>query len=505
MSLTLNIPAVEKDTVLLAETRPAKIVTLLSEWQNKNPEDFAGDLHDELYLLNRQNVSPANRLQALEVYLPYVKNCAPSLAHAYCNSLLPLSESAKTNARKAEALWLELGYGYKLVLTDFKKQLIKLGAEKTSALSIYRAIEAISNYKAVHHQTYVTPPSHVWSDLHHLYFYAVKLGYHKIEIKTQPRHADALPLTTIEDIYKHSLLFTLAQPNQLTQHEMLSIENYLTHHIRRTSITAANAQQSSPGVFIVQLDSDKAPAVYSKQKEAADPLSDVMLQTIDMVVAMHEDLKTLQNHQLPKNGSIPPNGASGEYTDLLSHLIKNWGVNPKRLFNRTQKKGHVELYAGLQSLHRLLNGNNSLSSRWDILNISPTGMAVRHLHCPESNICVGAMVGIKPLTDEPITIGMIRRIHCANHVQLDIGIQLIAPQATSGIALIDEHNIDEPVLLLPKISALKQAASIIVPRGTYSPARVLSIKTQNGAKNIMLTKLVERTHLIERIQYCDIS
>ncbi|MEK9940725.1 MAG: hypothetical protein VW548_07175, partial [Methylotenera sp.] len=107
---------------------------------------------------------------------------------------------------------------------------------------------------------------------------------------------------------------------------MLLIENYLTHHIRRTSITAASTQQGAPGVFIIQLDSDKPPAVYSKQKDAVDPLSDVLLQTLDMVVAMHEDLKSLQNHQLPKNGSIPANSLRNEYIDLLTHLIKNWGV-----------------------------------------------------------------------------------------------------------------------------------------------------------------------------------
>jgi len=54
----------------------------------KRPEDFASDLHDELYLLNRQGVSAANRLQALEAYFPYVSRCAELLEKitttAYC-------------------------------------------------------------------------------------------------------------------------------------------------------------------------------------------------------------------------------------------------------------------------------------------------------------------------------------------------------------------------------------------------------------------------------------
>jgi len=504
MPLTLNIPAIQEDAILLAETRPAKIVVSLTEWQNRNPEDFASDLHDELYLLNRQNVSPTSRLQALEAYLPYVNNCTSSLAKIYNGSLLPLSEKARISANKAESLWLELGYGYKLVLTDLKKQFIKFGSEKTSALALYRAIEAVSNYKSTHHQIYVTAPPHVWSDLHQLYFYAVKLGVHKMEIETQARHSDALALPTIEDIYKHSLLVTLAEPEQLTQQEMLLIENYLTHHIRRTSITAANPQQGTPGVFIIQLDSDKAPTIYSKQKEAINPSSDALLQTLDLVVAMHEDLKSLQTHQRPKSGSISLTSMRNDYISLLIHLIKNWGVNPKRVFNRTQKSGHVELFTGLKSLCSLLGGAQIPASRWDILNISPTGMAIRRHPSAEKNISVGALVGIKTNADTHISIGIVRRANCGNRDRLDIGVQLIAPQATAAIAQIDARDYEEPVLMLPEISAVSQAATIIAPRGTYAPARVLTIQTEGKIQKVMLTKLVECTPLIERVQYSNI-
>jgi len=505
MPLTLNIPVIQEDSILLAETRPASILASLTQWQNKRPEDFASDLHDELYLLNRQNVSPTTRLQALEAYLPYVRGCTASLAKDYCDSLLPLAEKPKVCASKAEALWLELGYGYKLVLTELKKQLIKFGSDKTSALAIYRAIHAVSAYKAVHHQTYVTPPAHVWSDLHHLYFYAVKLGVHKTNIETQANHPDALALPTIEDAYKHSLLVTQAEPEQLTQHEMVLIENYLTHHIRRTSITAANPQQGTPGVFIIQFDSDKPPTIYSKQKDAINPLTDALLQTLDMVVAMHEDLKALQNHQLPKSGSIPRTSIRNDYISLLTHLIKNWGINPKRIFNRTQKNGSVFLFAGLKSIHSLLCGDKVIPSRWDILNISPTGMAIRRNHSAEKNISVGALVGIKARADEHLAIGIVRRANCGNRDRLDIGVQLIAPQAENAIAHIDDRDYDEPILLLPEISAVNQAATIIAPRGTYAPARTLTIHTKGMPQKIMLTKLVECTHLIERIQYSDIS
>lgn len=501
MPLSLNIPAIQENAILLAETRPSKIALSLTEWRNKSTEDFATDLHDELELLNRQNVSSVNRLQALEAYLPYVADTATSLANSFVDSLLPLQDKAKAHAALAESLWLELGYGYKLALTELQNQLIKFGTDKSSALAIYRAIYAIAGYKLVYHQTYVNPPSHVWSDLHQLYFCAVKLGIHKIEIESKPNHPDALALPTIEDTYKHTLLMSLAEPEQLTQHDMLLIDNYLTHHIKRTAITAASATDNTSGLFIIKLDSDKAPAVYSKQKEAVNPLSDALLQTLDMVVAMHEDLKALQSHQLPKSGSIPKNSKRNDYIELLTHLIKNWGVNPKRIFNRTQKNGDIALITGIKPLHSILNGLKVVPSRWDIINISPTGIAIRRHHTAEKNISVGAVVGIKGRNEEHLSIGIVRRANCGNRDRLDIGVQLIAPQALSAIARIENLNYDESILMLPEISAVNQVATIIGPRGMYAPGRTLTIECKGSIKKAMLTKLLECTHLIERMQY----
>lgn len=501
MPLTLNIPSIHEDAILLAETRPAKIALALTELRNKSLDDFASDLVDELQLLNRQNLSPNNRLQALEAFLPYIASTAESLAPDYVNSLLPLDEKAKASAHKAESLWLELGYGYKLALTELQNQLIKIGIEKSCTLAIYRAIYAISNYKSVYHQTYVNPPSHVWSDLHQLYFCAVKLGLHKIEIESKPTHPDALALPSIEDAYKHTLLISLAAPEQLTQHDMRLINNYLSHHIKRTSITAAITTENTTGLFIIKLDSDKAPAIYSKQKEAINPLSDAVLQTLDMMVVMHEDLKALQNSQLPKSGSIPKNCLYNAYIELLTHLIKNWGTNPKRTFNRTEKNGGIFLITGIESLYNMFTGTKVLPSRWDILNISPTGIAARRYHTAEKNITIGAIVAIKASNEENFSVGIVRRANCGNRDRLDIGVQLIAPQAEGAIGHVEGSNYDEQILLLPEISALDQAAMIVAPRGMYAPARVLTVNSNSTSKKVMLTKLVESTHSIERIQY----
>ena len=93
--------------------------------------------------------------------------------------------------------------------------------------------------------------------------------------------------------------------------------------------------------FIVNLSSNKPPVSYSKQKTAPNPVSDILLQTLDLVIAIHKDLSSLQNNQLPKDGGIPVNANHEAYVDLLTYLIKHWGVTQKRIFNRTKSEGEI--------------------------------------------------------------------------------------------------------------------------------------------------------------------
>lgn len=524
MALNLNIPVLQDNPVFIAETRPQKIQQSLMDLKAENPADIAIHIHAELETLNHQKISPSLRLQALDSYRPFVISIAQALAEDYIHSTLPFQDKAKVAAIATESLWLELGYGYKLALIDLQNQLIKLGTDKSSAHAIHHAIHAISEHAIVLYQTYLIPPNDIWSDLHQLYFCAVQLGIQNVETGVEKYEAltSAPVLTTIEDAYKHVLLMSLAEPQQLIQQEIKLISAYLTHHIKHALISAVVPLENPSGAFVISLSSDNPPVPYNKQKSAPNPDSDILLQTIDLVFIIHQDLKDLQNRQLPKNGSIPANVNHNDYIELLTHLIKNWGISPKRIFNRSPKNGDIELVTGIAAIHRVSNAipptpdatNNQLiaelntlnitqtmPSRWKILNISATGMSIRRHHTAEKNISVGALISIKTKNEPHWSIGFVRWANCGTRDRLDIGVQLIAPQAHGAIARIQHHNNDELILLLPEITAVKQAATIVAPRGTYDPARQLTVTYHNSTKQVILTKLVERTHFVERMQY----
>ena len=523
MALTLNIPSLSDKPIIIADTRAQKISQSLANFQTQSQLDIASHLQSELEILNRQKVSATNRIQALEAYRPLLISTAHNLADDYTNASLPLHDKAKLAAAAAEALWLELGYGYKLALVDLQNQLIKLGTEKSSVHAIQRAMHAISEYALVNYQTYVILPAHVWSDLHQLYFCAVQMNVQRF--KSELTNTGIPTEYSIENTYKHALLMSLADPQHLTQRDIRLVANYLAYHVNDAQITAVTPLESTAGAFIISLKSDKAPVPYSKQKEAPDASTDIMLGTMDLVRSIHQQLSNLQNKQLPKDGSIPTNANRSEYIDLLTYLIKHWGIIPKRVYNRSQKNGEIELVAGISAIHYVsdnkpvalnvqsLQGDaigaeksqQVMPSRWQILNISAAGVSIRRHPTADKNIKIGSLIGLKTKDEQFWSLGLVRWASCGAKDKLDIGVQLIAPQAQSATARIDGRDADEMVLLLPGIAAVKQVASIITPRGMFEPARQMVLTHKNKSIHIMLTKLTDRSPHFERMQYSIIA
>jgi hypothetical protein len=524
MALNLNIPALKDNPIIIAETRPQKISQSLLDHIAKNPLDIASHLHSELEILNRQKISPTNRVQALDAYRPLLISTVQALSEDYSNAALPLHDKAKLAAAAAESLWLELGYGYKLVLVDLQNQLIKLGTDKSSANAIQRAMHAVAEHALTYYQTYSTPPEHIWSDLHQLYFCAIKLGVQNVKVDEEKTvvGSTATIANTIENTYKHALLMSLADPQHLTQKNMRLAAEYLAFHVENAKISIVAPLEITTSCFIVNLSSNKPPVPYSKQKVAPNPDSDILLQTLDLVIGIHQDLNSLQNNQLPKDGGVPANANRDEYIDLLTYLIKHWGVTQKRIFNRTNSEGEIEIVTGIPAIHYFSsanvehNANANIGklqhsenmpepSRWHIINISAIGMSVRRHATAEKNIRIGGLLGFKTKNEQHWSIGLVRWAACGSRDRLDIGVQLIAPRAQSAIAHIDKTGREEMVLLLPELVAVKQLATVIARVGTYQPARQLSITYNNSTHVIMLTKIVERSHHFERIQYSVIN
>lgn len=523
MALNLNIPELKDKPFIIAETSPEKISASLESLQSNSALDFSSHLRAELTVLNRQKVAASTRIEALNIYRQSVINTTHLLAKYFNNANLPLHDKAKLAANACEGLWQELGYGYKLALIDLQNQLLNIGRNKDTIFVIERAMHAVTEQALIYFQTYTVLPTHIWEDLYQLYFCAVQLGVQHETMMDNEINVwsnSSMPFS-IENAFKHALLMFLANPQNLTQKEIRQVAECLAHHVHHADITAVTPLDVSYGAFILNLGNNQPPAPYSKQTDSPDPHTDILLQTIELVRNVHQNLSQLQNKTLPIDGSIPDNANIDEYSHLLTHLIKHLGITPKRQYKRSQKYGELELVAGIPAAHFLSGDEISDSSvaltsagrvlqsdagtintsRWQILNMSATGMCVRRHPTAEKNIKIGSLVGVRVKGEHHWALAAVRWANCGSRDTLMIGLQLLTPYAQNALLSCKDWDHDEMALVLPPLSTNNNQSTAILPTGTYKAGKRAELKWDNVAHPIIMTKIIERTQHYERVQF----
>lgn len=520
MALNLTVPTLEDKPLINAETRPPKILEFLAKLPS-SPLDAAGVLQEEMEILNRQKVSPDNRFKALEIYRDHAANIVRNLAPSYCSASLPLPKEAKAYAAAAESLWLELAYGYKLTLTDQVNKLFNPNS-KTAALTVHRAMEALQQLSMAYYQTYFSVPGNVWSDLHQLYYHSVQQSLHEIPLQVDGNE------TSINLLYKQILLMSIADPQHLAPQDIELVADYIARFAKHTQLQGLGQLENPVGIFVISLDDEKPPVPYIKNTRQTDGGSDILFITVELARLVHQHLQMLQSGNIARNSGLPESATDARYLDMLVYLIKHWGVSPKRIYKRSSKNNVSQLGIGLLATHFFINNerfyeqptdeqtlglgsfNNNEGnankpaikfSNWQVLNISAGGTALRKFPTVSAQVRVGELLSVKNEDEKTWAVAVLRWASNGEQEQLDIGTQLIAPNAKACGVRVVNSELYEPALILPAMPAIKQATSVITRTGFYAPARVLELDEQGTISRIMITKLVERTRSFERFQF----
>ena len=515
MPISLKLPSLDNNPILLAETRSNKINEFIQRLPFGDPITAASDLIDELQILNSQNVATANRINALELYRPSAIQIYQDLLPHFSNASLPISKHEQACADSAMHLWQELAFGYKFALVDLQNKLLNLNSGKSTALVVQRAIHALKEIALVHHLGYRTPPANLWSEVHQLYFCAVQQSAEKIAVAEQLAPSN---VRSVNAIYTQVLLMALADPQHLANSDILKTDAYLSNVASQAELRSLGLIENSAGVFLIALDSDKPPTPFSKNRDVPDNKTDILLLTLGLARQIHQHVKSLQAGIVPNDGSLPVNAIESHYEDLLTRLIKNFGRVPQRVFPRTKKSDGIELGIGLIATHDLIHeGSNSFAnasnatgtikpSRWQVLNVSAGGYALRKFNTSQASARIGDVVALKNSKGSSWELAVLRWANVNNLNQLDIGLELISPSATAITAKLgknasDKNAFEGEALLLPELGGIKQAASIITARGFCKSGDTLDCSADGKPSKIMINQLIERTTRFERFQF----
>ena len=510
MPISLKLPSLDDNPILLAETRPHKIAEFIQKLPFGDPISAAADLIDELQILNSQKIAFSNRLNALELYRPTAIQIYQDLLPHFSNAGMPLSKNEQAYADVAVQLWQEMAYGYKFSLVDLQNKILNINNSKVTAQVVQRAIHALKEIALVYHLGYRSAPASLWSELHQLYFCAVQQSTEKTVVIDALAKNDE---SSVNLIYTQVLLMALADPQHLANADILKTDTYLSKIATHAELRPLGMIENPAGVFLVSLDSNKAPTPFAKNKELPDGKTDILLLTLGMARHIHTHIKVLREGNLPNDGSLPVNAFESHFEDLLARLIKNFGKSPKRLFSRTKKSDGVELGVGLLAAHHILQDgdfstakvavaiNAAKPSRWQVLNVSAGGCSLRKFSSSQTSAFIGDVVTMKNSKTATWEIAVLRWANVNTLSQLDVGLELISPNATAAIAKHDASAVEGEALLLPELGGLKQAASILTSRGFCKTDDILAFATQSNTNKIMVAKLVERTSRFERFEY----
>lgn len=536
MGLNLSVPTRSLRVLCRVELDPAKVADWLAELPPLDLGGTSNKLFSTLTTYNRIDIDGALRLKVLELYREPVHHICLELQKQYIGLPLPLSDKHKNIAERSRQFQIEMAFGYKQLVLEHLNTKAEHASATPAATPIQRALRYLTDILAISYVSYAPPPAGIWQEIHALYRHAETLRLAEAEVD------DALNIarlkSSVSHAYKQALLLDLSDPNHLSARMIAKVSHYLDRWAGLAQLTVPSERFDSACQFLIDPGIDRA-GVINTGEAITDGADYRLLNTIELARTIHAQLTVLQSGQEPALDGLERDFFADGGQELLLRLINVWGVNPQRIFRRTVKSdADIQLAIGIDAINYWLNGGcvlrNSSSfigpepertavgvarkkqtstggsdheySTWNLQDESAGGMALVKKGVIHTRVRVGDIVATRmPNQDDTWTIAVIRWARSASPSVVEIGTQRLSPSAQSiMIKTIAENGKESdflPALLLPAVDTPNQPQTLVAPRGTFKPQRVLYVDDGSRLYPIIATTPVEVTNGFERFQY----
>ena len=511
------------------ETRPIYI----EEWLDSLPYiDFkktSSLLHEALLATNKANVKSATRIELIELYNRPYQYYVESQIKAGAQHTLQTIDAMQSQVAQMKQIAVDLSYGCKLAYDTAinKKTLWKQSTPPMEAMLM--SMNYLSHALIFSFLEYAPIPKKVWQQLNFIYDFAESKECHKKIYSIPGANKDIK--TTIDHTYKRIMMASLVDPHHLPFGAIWEIYEQLNNWAEYTQIHPLQTVTNPTGYFVFDLESDNKAIPYSKfnSEQASNkmrlldstPLEDLIQKQIDLIQ---------MGQQIDNNIVLSPFYAKS----LLSHMLKAWGLPPKRYFPRKAKAGKLDLITGVNALYYFLNNGQAFTrimpddaddeidvsdkpfasadtssthytpESWRIVDEGSGGYAVIRDEKPKKAIRVGDLVGINHDEDNKTwVIGVIRWLMVSREVH-KIGLQNIADTAKPiALRACNGSKADRefrPAFLISHKNDPKDY-SIIAEKGLYISEREMEIRIGDKQQSILAKGLVESSISYEIFKY----
>lgn len=532
-SSLLRMPTPDRSVLSFCAASNAGLATWLAALPKANLGETARLLYQAILEVNQLHASTSLRLQLLELLRPEIAYVCKQLERFFFNQPLVLGERPRQVAGLCQALQKSLALGYKQVAVALNaKATLDRDSLQSLTIALQRAIHCLCALQIRASQLYNPSPAGLWLELHQLYAMAVSHGVQHNKVSDEVAlHARE---TSAQSSYLVALLLGCARCNQMRQRSIAQLGELLEAWSGLVRLQPASTEGS---LLAFSPRADEPPRYRSlfEQSDIAQLLG------IDPSRLVAEAAR----HLAEEGAGLPiPKGVG---LDLLQHVSATWSEISERTFHRAPAQGTLRLCIGMSALHYYLSGrrlfsellqrpepkkrdlfgaSGSAADVWaqafdaaPISNelfidehidfIAPSGDSTEVGEAPDSfptfdvqlvnhspggyclawpqevpdQLQAGELVGLQDRNGQEWRIAVVRWLRQVPGGGLQMGIELIAPEAQPcGLKLVrgtDQGSAYLRALLLPEIAALSKPATVIAPRLPFQEGHKVLIN-QNG-------------------------
>ncbi len=511
------------------ETRPIYI----EEWLDSLPYiDFkktSALLNEALIATNKADIKPSVRLELVELYNRPYQYYVASQINAGAQHTLQTIDAMGSQVSQMKQIAVSLSYSCKLAFDSAlnKKTLWKQSKPPIDAMLM--SMNYLSHALIFSFLEYAPIPKKVWQQLNFIYDFAESLECHK-KIFSIPGENNKNVSTTIDHTYKKIMMASLVDPHHLPFGAIWEIFEQLDSWAEYTQIHPMQTVSNTSGYFVLDLNTDSKAIPYTKFNQEDTNNKTRLLDSTPLENLIQKQIDLLQAG-LPIDKSIVLSPFYAK--SLLTHMLKAWGLPPKRYFPRQAKSGQLNIVTGVRAIYYFLNNGNSFQNvldsehdddeidisedvtttlsgahyipeAWRKVDQGSGGYAVIRDDKPKKAIRVGDLIGISiDEENKSWSIGVTRWLMVSKSAH-KIGIQLIADTARPiGLRACNGSKADRefrPAFLVSHNSDPNEL-SIIAEKGLYIAEREMEIIIGDKKQLITANTMIESSMSYEVFSY----
>jgi hypothetical protein len=554
------------------DVRPKFIAKWIANLPMANLGETSRMVFKAVVEINRLQLPIRDRYKSLEALREPGQYITESLEKHFAGRPLPLNEKNRKVSELARAITSELALGYKIVARQLAAE--KNPDQKLLHSALHRATSYLGLLLLRSYQVYAPYPRNVWRELHTIYRYAEEHKLLNSPLKDSMGYLPGNN-STIATMYNKILMLSLAMPYRLQQGEVNKVCALLNKLVHLVSLEKIYAPLNEQGLFIVNLLEDKKPGYLSLYQGndfhncRVLNTSDLVANMQKRINEADAGLTTLASmdllQQLLSSWSVMSKRSFSRIPRQESHVEVAFGISAahyyisgekpfifddgedKELSTQTSRQSefHSSKVNSISDQHtgldiwnsnytystdypdnagpdaNVLNNRTSHVQSFDyqsirlaISNVSAGGYCLLSQDNSNFSAHVGDLLAIREYNDISIDqwgIGVVRRMISLGNGNIEMGIQMLTPNAVAVAARLEGYNGDVRssefmrCLMLPELRTIDQPATIITPALPFKQDSHIRINLQDKQILATLTRQLEGTRSFSQFEFSVLS